>query len=222
MQSFECQFGGFTGREESVSIGSSLLSLAERGTMTPARQRTVTEVVWPEHIAAALNSGLRSRLNSSTSLFRAGSQKSVLADGSEGLDRRESQRSIVGETSFRQQPSGQTTAAATAATANYISDAGLTAASSMTSGWRSEQGSPRRPASLVLSDSNTSKDLQPKSAQESPQGSYGGGGGATPTAVLSPPAVKQRFNTTNVDLIPQASSHSLLCLRNIYNIVIYI
>ena len=32
------------GREDSVSIGSSVLSLAERGTNTPARQRTVTEV----------------------------------------------------------------------------------------------------------------------------------------------------------------------------------
>ena len=118
------------GHEESVSIGSSLVSLAERGSITPARQRTVTEVVWPENIASALNSGLRSRLSSNTSLFRAGSQKSVVDGGNYALGSRESQRS-VSESLSKQQLMPNTSM--------MESVVGLTAAA-VSGGWRSEQG----------------------------------------------------------------------------------
>ena len=194
------------GNEDSVSLGSSLVSLAERGTITPARQRTITEVVWPEQIASALKSGLRSRLSSSTSLFRAGSQKSVVAsDLSYGLSRCDSQRSIseLGATKpifVSVDPSN--TAESSCPTSSGFSP-------SVLSGWRSEQGSPRRPASLVLSDSANPHDwlVKPVNTPESPRHVDNRlkvqGGDGTPTATsTSPVIVQKRFSTTNVELLP--------------------
>jgi hypothetical protein len=178
--------------------------LAERGTITPARQRTITEVVWPEQIASALNSGLRSRLSSSTSLFRAGSQKSVVAsDLSYGLSRRDSQRSIsdLGAT----KPIFVSVDPSNAAESSCPTSSGFSP--SVLSGWRSEQGSPRRPASLVFSDSANPHDWLVRDTPESPH--HGDnrlkvqGGDGTPTATSSSPVIVQkRFSTTNVELLP--------------------
>lgn len=178
-----------------MSIGSSLVSLAERGSITPARQRTVTEVVWPENMIA-LNSGLRSRLNSSTSLVRAGSQKSVAYE-SFVLSRRESQRS-VSEYKTQSIPA-----------APMVEAANATSSSVTTGGWRSEQGSPRRPASLVLSESMHREWMikAGQSTSESLHGSDSSLHGLTPVApvAVSPIAVN-RFSTTNVEVLTEQVS----------------
>lgn len=175
-----------------------MVSLAERGSATPARQRTVTEVVWPEHMAA-LNSGLRSRLNSSTSLFRAGSQKSVIDGnyGNYGLDRRESQRSV---SEWQAKP--------LSIPSSQMKDSSMTsAASSVGSGWCSEQGSPRRPGSLVLSESMipNQRDWLVKSVSatpDSPVDNKSADPGATPVNI-SPHVLNQRFSTTYVEISPE-------------------
>lgn len=200
---FTIIFYCFIGNEDSVSLGSSLASLAERGTMTPARQRTITEVVWPEQIASALNSGLRSRLSSSTSLFRAGSQKSVVAsDVGYGLARRDSQFSVAESVA---KPMYGTSANLTESGGQLTSRLSPTAVG----GWRSEQGSPRRPASLVLGDSSSPHDWLTKPVSISPDSPPISetrpklqGGDGTPIAASSSPVVNKRFSTTNVELLP--------------------
>lgn len=198
---------GLIGNEDSVSLGSSLVSLAERGTMTPARQRTITEVVWPEQIASALNSGLRSRLSSSTSLFRAGSQKSILAsDASYALSRRDSQRSVsdVGST----KPIFVSVDPSNTAESSCPVSSGFSP--SVAGGWRSEQGSPRRPASLVFNETvNPTHDWLVKPVRDTPESPTGENrlkctsGDRTPTASSSSPIiVHKRFSTTNVELLP--------------------
>lgn len=181
--------------------------MAERGTITPARQRTITEVVWPEQIASALNSGLRSRLSSSTSLFRAGSQKSVVAsDLSYGLSRRDSQRSISDLGAIK--PIFVSVDPSNTAESSCPTSSGFSP--SVLSGWRSEQGSPRRPASLVLSDSANPHEWLVKPVQDTPESPHHGenrlkvqGGDGTPTATSSSPInVQKRFSTTNVELLP--------------------
>ena len=175
------------GREDSISLGSSLASLAELGCMTPARQRTVREIIWPEQMAA-LNSGLRSRLSSNTSLFRAGSQKSVMTDVNDALDRRETKPITISAA-----PSKDVSAAASVS-------------GSLVGGWCSEQGSPRRPASLVLSESMNQHEWLAKYVNPAPE---------SPTenkiidqipssiAVSPHVPVKQRFSTTNVEILPE-------------------
>lgn len=195
-----------TGNEDSVSLGSSLVSLAERGTVTPARQRTITEVVWPEQIASALNSGLRSRLSSSTSLFRAGSQKSVVTDAGYGLGRRDSQRSI---SDLGKQP-----LYVSVGMSNAPSETSGPASSGLSptaaSGWHSEQGSPRRPASLVLNENMNPYEWLVKPVRATPESSpltdrsrTAPRGDETPTAASSSPIIPhKRFSTTNVELLP--------------------
>jgi len=191
------------GNEDSVSLGSSLVSLAERGTMTPARQRTVTEVIWPEQMAA-LNSGLRSRLSSSTSLFRAGSQKSIAGPeagghgigGSYALGRRESQRSVSDWTKPLYVSVASTSPGQRAGTE----------LGSPSSGWRSEQGSPRRPASLILSGEQsrpqewmepTNKTVESPERDNRPNLRPTGDG--TPLGTASPSVQTRRFYTTQVE-----------------------
>ena len=186
-----------------------MLSLAERGTTTPARQRTITEVVWPEQIASALNSGLRSRLGSSTSLFRAGSQKSVVAsDVSYGLGRHDSQRSISNLTNKPLYVSVAVTEA------NYPTSSGL---SPISTGWHSEQGSPRRPASLVLNESTNPHGDWSKSVQDTPESPVGenrlkgeDGDGTPVAASTSPVFVHKRFSTTNVELLPDQVNYIVI------------
>lgn len=174
--------------------------------MTPARQRTITEVVWPEQIASALNSGLRSRLSSSTSLFRAGSQKSIIAsDASYAMSRRDSQRSIsdMGSTKpifISVDPSN---------IANLSGPASTGFSPTVASGWRSEQGSPRRPASLIFNETVNPHDWVVKPVRDTPESPTGDGrlksqgGDRTPTASSnSPVIVHKRFSTTNVELLP--------------------
>lgn len=191
-----------------MSLGSSLLSLAERGTTTPARQRTITEVVWPEQIASALNNGLRSRLSSSTSLFRAGSQKSVVASDnmSYGLGRHDSQRSISDLTATKP----LYVSVGVISNMNE-SNCPTTSGSSPTAGWRSEQGSPRRPASLVLNESMNPHDWSAKPVHDTSESPLNenrlkveGRGDGTPTAASSssPVVLHKRFSTTNVELLP--------------------
>lgn len=190
---------GFTANEDSVSIRGSLASLAERGTGTPVRQRTVTEVVIPEQISA-FSSGLRSRLSSNTSLFRAGSQKSVVADPSYALDRRGSQRSV---SELVTKPSLISIPAA-ALTEPDVNDPSVTNA---TGGWRSEQGSPRRPASLVLTDSDlpnewlSSKPTRTESSIAGQKSKLQPEDIGTSVTLSSSPA--SRFATTNVELLPE-------------------
>ena len=160
-------------------MGSSLVSLAELGSITPARQRTVREVVWPEHMAA-LNSGLRSRLSSNTSLFRAESQRSVM-DGHDGLDRRESKTQSI------------------SAAQSKDASAAVSTTGSSVSGWCSEQGSPRRPASLVLSESMSQQDWMAKYVNAAPESPPE----IPASTALSPHVSKQRFSTTNVELLPE-------------------
>lgn len=201
------------GNEDSVSLGSSLVSLAERGTITPARQRTVTEVVFPEQIASALNSGLRSRLSSSTSLFRAGSQRSVAADVPYGYGRRDSQRSI---TDLVKQP----LYVSVGGPSNPTSEAGGPTGPGLspTDGWRSEQGSPRRPASLVLSESMNPYEwlMKPAPVRATPDSplsehrSKALRADGTRTAASSSPIVPpKRFSTTNVELLPDQVAYLL-------------
>lgn len=181
------------------------MSLAERGTVTPARQRTITEVVWPEQIASALNSGLRSRLSSSTSLFRAGSQKSVITDGGYGLARRDSQRSI---SDLGKQPLYVSVGPSNAPSeASEPTSSGLSPTAA--GGWRSEQGSPRRPASLVLSESINPYEWLVKPVRVAPDSPLLDRskalvkGDVTPIAASSSPLVPhKRFSTTNVELLP--------------------
>lgn len=184
----------FTGNEDSISLGSSLVSLAERGSVTPARQRTVTEVIWPEQMAA-LNSGLRSRLSSSTSLFRAGSQRSVAVDCERNypLGRQDSQRSILEMAMKPLYLSESTPNQPEMELPNAAMSSGATG------GWRSEQGSPRRPASLLFSDSNPDRDWSTKSIHAT---SLRGGDG-TPVGAASPTTHHKRFSTTNVELLPE-------------------
>lgn len=180
------------------------MSLAERGTVTPARQRTITEVVWPEQIASALNSGLRSRLSSSTSLFRAGSQKSVVTDAGYGLGRRDSQRSI---SDLGKQP-----LYVSVGMSNAPSEISGPASSGLSptaaSGWHSEQGSPRRPASLVLNENINPYEWLVKPVHATPENSpladrsKAAKGDETPTATSSPIIPHKRFSTTNVELLP--------------------
>lgn len=172
--------------------------------MTPARQRTVTEVVFPEQIASALNSGLRSRLSSSTSLFRAGSQRSVAADGPYALGRRDSQRSI---SDLGKQP-----IYVSVDPSNPASETGGPTGSGMSpTGWRSEQGSPRRPASLVLNESANPYEwlMKPVSVRPTPDSPVSEHrsktlrADGTQTAASSSPIVPpKRFSTTNVELLP--------------------
>lgn len=175
--------------------------MAERGTATPVRQRTVTEVVWPEQMSS-LNSGLRSRLNSNTSLFRAGSQKSVIGDSHYPLDRHESQRSV---SEIITKPLLISMAAASFAEAGVSSSMG----SAPAGGWRSEQGSPRRPASLVLTDTVNPHDwnMEKHRTMESPlpekKLKLQTFEGTQVVSSSSPVVLHKRFATTNVELPPE-------------------
>lgn len=185
------------GNEDSISIASSLVSLAERGTATPVRQRTVTEVVWPEHLSGM--GGLRSQLASNTSLFRAGSQKSVITDGSYALSRRESQRSVTEMKTFN-----------SSAIPSHLADIRADLTSSTVdpitvSGWQSEQGSPRRPASLVLTEAAPSHDWLSRSMNPTPESPLRQRKilqeDCTPTTGTSSPVIlHKRFSTTSVEL----------------------
>lgn len=202
------------GNEDSCSLGSSLLSLAERGTTTPARQRTITEVFWPEQIASALNSGLRSRLSSSTSLFRAGSQKSVITSDASygyGLARRDSQRSI---SDLATKPIYVSVSTSNQTETNTSITSGL---SPTAGGWCSEQGSPRRPVSLVLNESMNPHDDWLAKTVDTPESPIESrlqvqGGDGTPIAASSSPViVHKRFSTTNVELLPdQVRQHNIM------------
>lgn len=175
-------------------------------------------------MSSAMNNGLRSRLSSSTSLFRAGSQKSVV-DGVDATVRRESQRSAV--TALMPPPpaaieAALSVAAAVAATSGGTGGGGGGGGGG--SGWHSEQGSPLRPASLVLGETTTvataatatamTRDWPSASNHSSPSDAVFNLLGAAPTAALaplalspvttlSPPVPNQRFSTTNVELISE-------------------
>jgi hypothetical protein len=152
---------------------------------------------------AALNSGLRSRLSSSTSLFRAGSQRSVLAIDCERnypLARHDSQRSVLEMANKPLYISESTPHQLTEMELPTTSMAGAIG------GWRSEAGSPRRPASLVFTDSNPDQDWSAKSIHTT---SFRGGDG-TPIGAASPTAHNKRFSTTNVELLPEQVSLKML------------
>ena len=148
---------------------------------------------------AALNSGLRSRLSSSTSLFRAGSQRSVLAVDFEKnypLARHDSQRSVL---EMANKPLYISENAS-----HQLTDMDLPTSSmaGAIGGWRSEAGSPRRPASLAFTDSNPDHDWSAKSIHTA---SFRGGDG-TPLGAASPTGHHKRFSTTNVELLPEQVS----------------
>lgn len=204
----------FAGHEDSVSLASSLISLAERGTATPARQRTVTEVIWPEQMSG-LNNGHRSRLSSSTSLFRAGSQKSIAgteAGVNYALSRRDSQRSVA-EWAKPLYVSVGNSASGGGRQGGGESVMGSPSAS--TPGWRSEQGSPRRPASLILTADHLSHPQDWLAANRPTRGNLDNaergsrtsvrlvGGDGTPQATASPSVQHRRFCTTQVELLPE-------------------
>lgn len=157
------------------------------------RQRTVTEVVWPEHLAGY--GGLRSRLASNTSLFRAGSQKSVITDGGYALSRRESQRSV----------SEMKTFSSPAAPAHLDTNLTSTAVDPPSTGsWHSEQGSPRRPASLVLTEPISAQDWlsqtnNPTVDSPSYHRKFVQEEGVSPAVTTSPVVMHKRFSTTSVE-----------------------